>query len=56
MAKNEHVHAICCRREVVYDVISCRNVNTIEGHSVVSFEGAALSENALKRQISEKLK
>ena len=39
----EHVYAICCRLEVSDDVISGRNVNTIDGYVVVNFEVASSS-------------
>ena len=38
--QNLHVCTICCRPEVVYDVISGRPVKTIEGYHVVNFEVA----------------
>ena len=40
---NLHVCMICCRPEVVYDVISGRNVSTIEGYLLVNFEVASSS-------------
>ena len=40
MTKNVHVCTIRLRPEVVYDVISGRNVKTIEGYIVVNFEVA----------------
>ena len=40
MTQNEHVYAICCRPEVHGDVISCKNVKTIERYVVVNFEVA----------------
>ena len=40
MTQNEHVFAICCRPEVVCDVISGENVKTIKGYRVVNFEVA----------------
>ena len=61
MTQNLRVCAICCRREVVYDVISGRNAKNIEGYIVVKFEVSssnsgghktiALSENALAFQL-----
>ena len=41
MTKNLHVGTICCRPEVVYDVISGRNVKTMEGYLVINFEVAS---------------
>ena len=38
MTQNLHVCTICGRPEVVYDVISGRNVKTIEGYLVVNVE------------------
>ena len=38
MTKNLHVCTICFRLEIVYDVISGRNVNTVEGYLAVNFE------------------
>ena len=41
MTQSEHVCAICCRPEVGDDdVISGRNVKTLEGYLVVNFEVA----------------
>ena len=40
MTQNLHVCAICCR-EVVYDVISGRNVKTAEGYLSINFEVAS---------------
>ena len=37
MTQNAHVRTICCRPEAVYDVISGRNVKTVEGYLVVNF-------------------
>ena len=41
MSQNLHVCMICCRLEVVYDVISGQNVKNIEGYPVVNFEIAS---------------
>ena len=41
MAQNEHVHAICCRLELVCDDISGGNVKTIEGYAVLKFDVAS---------------
>ena len=41
MTKHLQVCTICCRPEVVYDVISGRNVKTIERYVVVNFEVAS---------------
>ena len=38
MTLNLHVCTIYCRPEVLYDVISCRNVETTEGYLVINFE------------------
>ena len=43
MTQNEHVYEICCRPEVDDDFIPSRNVKTIEGYIVVSFEVASSS-------------
>ena len=43
MAQNLHVCAICCRPEVVYDIISGRNVKTIVVYVAVKFEVASSS-------------
>ena len=40
MTQNEHVYAICCRPEVDDNVISGRNVRTIEGYIVVNLVAA----------------
>ena len=40
MTQNFHVCTICFRPEVVYDVLSGRNVNTIEGYLEVNVEVA----------------
>ena len=54
MTKNLHVCTICFRPKVVYDVISGRNVKTIEGYPVVNFEVASSScfGDILKKIIS----
>ena len=41
MTQNLHVCTVCCRLEVVYDVISGGNVKTMEGYLVVNFEVAS---------------
>ena len=41
MIQNQHVYAICCRPEVVNDVISCRNVKTLDDYVVLNFEVAS---------------
>ena len=43
MTQNEHLYAICCRPEVVDDVISDQNVKTIEGYVVVNVKVASSS-------------
>ena len=43
MTQNEHVYAICCRPEVVGDVISSENVKTIEGYALLHFKAAIIS-------------
>ena len=40
MAEIGPVYAICCSPEVAGDVISDRNVNTIECYAVVNFEAS----------------
>ena len=40
MTQNLHVCAICFRPEVVYEVISGRNIKTLEGYLVVNLEVA----------------
>ena len=49
MTQNEHVHAICCRLEVAYDVLSSENIRTIEGYALLNFEATSLL-------VSEKIK
>ena len=41
MTQTEHVDAICCRPEVVDDVISSRNVKTLERYVAVNFKVAS---------------
>ena len=41
MTQNEHIYAICCRLEVVGDVISGENLKTIEGYVVLNFRVAS---------------
>ena len=43
MIQNEYVHAICCRVEVVDDVITERNVKITESYVVVNLEVASCS-------------
>ena len=43
MTRNERIRAICCRLELDGDVISGRNVKTIEDYVVVKFEVASSS-------------
>ena len=44
VTENGHIYyAIGCRLEVHDNVISCRNINTIQGNAVVNFEGANFS-------------
>ena len=43
MAHNLRVCMICCRPQVVYDVISGRNGKTTEGYRVVNIEVASSS-------------
>ena len=40
MTQNIHICTICCRPEVVYDVISGRNVQTMERYIAINFEVA----------------
>ena len=44
MNQNLHACIICCRPEVVYDVISGRNAKTMEGNPLVNF-GVAISNS-----------
>ena len=44
MTKNEHVFVICCLPGVTGDIISGRNVKTVEGYVLVNF-GVASSSN-----------
>ena len=46
MTQNECVYAICCRPEVDNDVISSRNLMTIEGYVPVNF--AAVTSNSFR--------
>ena len=41
MTQNEHVYAICCQPEVGDDVISGKNVKTIECYAVLNIEVAS---------------
>ena len=52
MTKNDHVYANCCRPEVAGNVISGRNVKTIENYVLVNFEVASSSSfrDRLKNQ------
>ena len=43
MTQNEHVYASCCQQEVAGDVISGRDVKTIDGYMLVNFEASDLS-------------
>ena len=43
MTQNEHVYAICCRREVAGYVLPGRNVKTTECYAVLEFEVASFS-------------
>ena len=43
LTQNEHVCAICCRREVAADVISGGNVKTFEGYAVLKFRVSSCS-------------
>ena len=43
MTQNEDVYAIGCRPEVAGEVISGRNVKTIEGHTALNLEIATIS-------------
>ena len=43
VTQNEYVYAICCRPKVAGDVISGRNVTTIEGYALLHFEVASIS-------------
>ena len=40
MTQNLHGCMICCQPEVICDVLSGRNVKTMEGYLVISFEVA----------------
>ena len=40
MTQNEHGYALCFRSEVAGDVISGGNIETVEDHAVLNFEGA----------------
>ena len=40
MSQNLHVCTICLRPEVVCDIISSRNVKTIDGYLAIDFEVA----------------
>ena len=42
MTQNLHVCVICCRPEVVHDVISGPNIKIMEGYLVVNFESHKL--------------
>ena len=44
MSLNLHICAICCRSEVVDDVISGRNVKALDGYLVANF-GVARSNS-----------
>ena len=43
MTQNEHVHVICCRPKIAGDIISGRNVKTVEGYVELNFEAAGVS-------------
>ena len=43
MTQNEHRYAICCRLEAYDDVISRRNMITIQGYVMVNFKGASFT-------------
>ena len=43
MIQNEHIYAICCRSEVVGDVISGENVKTTNGYALLHFEAGGIS-------------
>ena len=45
MTQNLHVCTTCIRLEMVYDVISGRNVKTIKGYLVINFEVASSNLN-----------
>ena len=45
VTKNEHIYAICCRPEIVGDVISGWNVKTVERYVVVNLEVASSSSS-----------
>ena len=51
MTQNEHFHVICCRPEVAGDVISGRNVKTIEGYAVINFVVAGLAVSDILKKI-----
>ena len=55
MTQNEHVYAICYQPEEDADVISRRNIKTIQGYAVVNFEGASFSSfrDFLKRSFCD---
>ena len=44
MTQNQHVYAICCRSNADGDVISGRNVKTIEDNALVNFQLASLKQ------------
>ena len=41
LTHNEHAYAICCQPEVAGDVISGKDVKTIEGCAMLNFEGSS---------------
>ena len=47
MTQSEHIYAICCRVEVVVDVISGEHVKTIDGCAVLNFEVARSSSSVI---------
>ena len=51
MTQIEHAYAIYCRPEVVGDVISGANVETIAGYTVLNFEVAVLVVSEIFQKI-----
>ena len=43
MTPNKHVYAICCRLEVAGNIVSGKNVKTVENYAVLHFEVASFS-------------
>ena len=49
MTRNEQVYAICCRMEVGDEIISGRNIKTIQGYTAVNFEDATVLSNIFQK-------